>query len=364
MNPTGYAAPQTDPFHDRERAFLRRRANRAGWVLLIFLGVQVLLAEAVFLAAYRLPDVLFFFLPSTPAADILLTMVEYLLSLGAALAVGLIFCRRVGAVTIVSRKVPAAQAVALLAAGLGTCVFANFIASYFSGWLAEFGVEQPLPPSLQDGSLPVLLLSLLSSAVLPAILEEWLFRGVILQLLRPAGDLTALILSSVLFGITHGTVTQIPFATVIGLACGYFVLKTGNIYLGMALHFLNNAAAVILEGVLLNASEREEIVWNYSLFIGFALLGLVGWLYLRHHAPDAIAPILDGRSSRLSRGERRRAAWLAPAVVIFILLMLLLTLLSTEPLLSMIEEFAAKTVGAAWDAFDRQLPSLGGLFYG
>lgn len=333
MITTGYAP--TALFHDRERAYLRRRARFAGLVLLIFLGMQTPLSSLDVIAALTLSQgeassLSEWLSAFSPAAAILYGMVQYAVLLGVPLAIGLVFCRKCGAKPVVKQPVPATHAVALLAAGLAACVFANFVSALIAEWLSHIGVEQPPIASQQNGTLPVLLLTLLSTAVLPAILEELLFRGVILQLLRPAGDLTALILSSVLFGVTHGTVEQIPFATVVGLICGYFVLKTGNIYLGMALHFLNNAMSVVLDCVLLHASDAEAVAWTYSVFIVLTALGLVGWLFLRHRAPHALSPVYDGRSSWMSRAERRRAAWLSPPVLIYIILMLLLTLLATQ----------------------------------
>ena len=126
------------------------------------------------------------------------------------------------------------------------------------------------------------------------------------------------------------------------------MLKTGNLYLGMVLHFLNNAASVVLEGVLLHASNSETVAWTYGLFIGMTLLGLTGWLFLRHRARSAIAPVYDGRSSWLSRAERRRAVWLHPTVLIYIVLMLLLTALTSEPWLSEIKAFLSSLGGAVY----------------
>ena len=334
MMTTGYASSTL--FHDRERARLKRRARFAGWTLLIFLGVQFPLSAVTMIIAQLLSHGREFYLSDWltsygPAASILYEIVLYLVLVGVPLAIGLCFRRRAGVTPIVNQKIPATHAVALLSMGLGACVFANFATSLIAEWASSFGLEPTSVPSTQNGTLPVLLLSLLSMAVLPAILEEWLFRGVILQLLRPAGDLTALLLSSVLFGVTHGTIEQIPFATVVGLACGYFVLKTGNLYLAMALHFLNNAMSVVLDCVLLHATDAQAVAWTYVTFIVLTVLGLLGWLFLRHRAPQAIAPVYDGRSSWMSLGERRRTVWLSPILLIYAIVSLLMTVIASQP---------------------------------
>ena len=162
--------------HDRERACLRQRAAYVGWVLLIFLLLQFPLAFLDWLIVQLLPgggsaSLASWLLRSYGAAvPVVYSAARYIVLLGVPLLIGLHFCRRVGAAPIASRKVPAPHAVALLMAGLGACVFANFFASFIADRLAGFGIHQPALPSSQDGTLPLLLLSLLSTAVLPAIM--------------------------------------------------------------------------------------------------------------------------------------------------------------------------------------------------
>ena len=48
------------------------------------------------------------------------------------------------------------------------------------------------------------MLNLVSTAVLPALVEEMVFRGYILGALRPQGDGLAIVFSAVFFGLLHG----------------------------------------------------------------------------------------------------------------------------------------------------------------
>lgn len=47
-----------------------------------------------------------------------------------------------------------------------------------------------------------------------------LFRGYFLRLLRPYGTWFAVIVTAILFALMHGNILQIPFAFLVGLACG------------------------------------------------------------------------------------------------------------------------------------------------
>ena len=75
-------------------------------------------------------------------------------------------------------------------------------------------------------------------ALIPALVEELVFRGWILGSLRPFGERRALLLSALIFGLMHMNLTQAPFAFMLGLLFGFLYLRTGRLWPGMAVHFL------------------------------------------------------------------------------------------------------------------------------
>lgn len=78
--------------------------------------------------------------------------------------------------------------------------------------------------------------------LLPGLSEELLFRGVMLPALGL--DLTAVILSSVLFGVLHlSGIHQWPYgvwATIVGFALGYSALVSGNLLVPIVAHVITN----------------------------------------------------------------------------------------------------------------------------
>ena len=127
-----------------------------------------------------------------------------------------------------------------LLGGLAVCILANFATSYLMAFFGLFGIRQPEMPSYLEPTIPSLLLNILALAVLPGVLEELLFRGYFLRLLRPYGGRFAIVVTAALFGLMHGNILQIPFAFLVGLACGWLALRTGRVWPAMLLHFLNN----------------------------------------------------------------------------------------------------------------------------
>ena len=90
-------------------------------------------------------------------------------------------------------------------------------------------------------------LSIISTAVVPAICEEYLFRGAILTNLLPFGKTTAIIGSAFLFGLMHQNPLQILYTTLMGVVIGYVYVKTKSIWACMIIHFANNLVTVLEE---------------------------------------------------------------------------------------------------------------------
>jgi len=87
----------------------------------------------------------------------------------------------------------------------------------------------------------------LAVGIAAPILEELLFRGLILGgLLRRYKPAKAIIWSAVIFGIAHLNPWQFIAAFIIGCAIGWLFWKTGSIWIGIILHFVNNSTSFLL----------------------------------------------------------------------------------------------------------------------
>ncbi len=132
-------------------------------------------------------------------------------------------------------------------AGLMFCLLANTSTTIATVALAFFGIEfsSGLENMATATNLPSMLMSVVNIAVMPALCEEFAFRGVLLQPLRKYGDWFAIIVSSVAFAVLHGNMVQIPFAFIAGISLSYFCIKTKSIWTSVTIHFLNNFISLI-----------------------------------------------------------------------------------------------------------------------
>lgn len=95
---------------------------------------------------------------------------------------------------------------------------------------------------------PLIWPDLIWLGLLPGLSEELLFRGVMLPALGL--DLTAVIVSSCLFGVLHFSGSQqwpyVFWATVVGFALGYSAMVTGNLLVPTLAHIVTNLVASYL----------------------------------------------------------------------------------------------------------------------
>ena len=108
-------------------------------------------------------------------------------------------------------------------------------------------------------------LKLVMMVVIPAILEETLFRGLIMRSLAPYGKTQAIMLSALLFALMHQNPKQFLYAFAGGIVIGYFVLERGSLLLGMLIHGINNLVSLISLVVYNSCTENVYIAFSASL---------------------------------------------------------------------------------------------------
>ena len=84
------------------------------------------------------------------------------------------------------------------------------------------------------------------AAILGPIMEELIFRKTLMEKLRIYGDKTAIIYTSIAFGLFHCNLAQIPYAIAVGCILGYAKVKTNSITVPILLHIIINSLSVIL----------------------------------------------------------------------------------------------------------------------
>ena len=127
-------------------------------------------------------------------------------------------------------------------------------------------------------------LIILSSTLLPCIIEEAAFRGIMMRGLNRFGGFASVVISSALFALFHGNFSQLILQFVCGLLIGACVYITGNFALGCAMHFFNNLTAYgirITASLLIENSAYQSVFTFVSALAGLALLVVSANYFLR-----------------------------------------------------------------------------------
>lgn len=144
-------------------------------------------------------------------------------------------------------------------------------------------------------------LVILTVAALPALSEELFFRGYLFQALQTAsGSITAIVLSSLLFGLFHlvtamGMMSErFLVTTLLGLVLGIVRWRTGSVLPGMLLHAAHNSVLVL---ITLYNERLTELAWNVEkdhaplLWVAAAAVGVsVGGSLIAWRWPAPIHP--------------------------------------------------------------------------
>lgn len=123
---------------------------------------------------------------------------------------------------------------------------------------------------IQSHSTGDFLLNLIVVAILPAIAEEFFFRGVLQNFTRICfyNNHVAVWFAAIIFSGIHGQFFGFIPRMVLGAGLGYLYLYSGNIWVAVFAHFVNNALALVAYSL----SQKFPDVLFFSETYQFPLL--------------------------------------------------------------------------------------------
>ncbi len=95
-----------------------------------------------------------------------------------------------------------------------------------------------------------LLFGVVFVAMLPAFVEEFMFRGILFRTYRRSRLLPAIFLSAFLFGCMHMNLNQFVYAFALGIYLAFLVEATGSLLSSMLAHFTLNVTGVAVSALL------------------------------------------------------------------------------------------------------------------
>lgn len=122
----------------------------------------------------------------------------------------------------------------------------NYIINLISHIMSVCGYNPDSSLPLPFNNIGWLFANIAILALLPAISEELIYRGIILNGLRRFGAIKAVFFSALIFAFAHGSLMQFFYQLILGIVLGFVLVKTGSLIASMVVHFLNNLIVVVL----------------------------------------------------------------------------------------------------------------------
>lgn len=112
-------------------------------------------------------------------------------------------------------------------------VLLNFILVLIKG----ADIMNPIMNAVFDGNMVI---TFIYTAIGAPIVEELIFRKIMLDKLRRFGDLTAILTTGIAFGLFHMNLSQMFYATALGIIFAYVAIRSNTIRYSILLHIIIN----------------------------------------------------------------------------------------------------------------------------
>lgn len=187
-----------------------------------------------------------------------------------ALAVFWLIVRRMPTAERRDQKVPLSWLAKVFVAGYAIATLAHLATSALNGAAGAADPTESISAVVGTGTIAGMMIPVL----LAPVVEELIFRRLLIERLLPYGERVAVVVSAVAFGLYHLNLSQAAFATACGLMFGYVYVKTGRLRYTLVMHMLVNLLSSGIALVSMLAVGAGADAAKPALALG--LLAMVG----------------------------------------------------------------------------------------
>lgn len=221
--------------------------------------------------------------------------------------------------------------------GYGVIIAVNLVWVWL---LSKFGTPQAatLPP-IETGQQ--FIMAIVVIAVVPALFEEFLFRGVIQRGYEKIGRNVSIIFTGLLFAFLHLSIVSLPSIILMGMLLCYVNYRSNSLWSGAIYHFVNNSVAVTLTfiaGFITKLFPMEGAAQSLADLPPETLLaGMLAWGFIGTFALVLFAACFAGFHI-ITRGKQevmikktnqvttKRGLELLPAILAMVVVVILLVM--------------------------------------
>ena len=334
MNETDYTARVPEEVYDQifrpdPVRRIRRPFSRLGWALLttgaVGLGASVLFSFLAMLFAG----------PDLYDNSLFLWLVGFFPVYGIGFPVGMLMIRGIPRERYVQKNLNLKEFLCLMLLCVPITIGGSILGSIL-GSLLSFG--QAVDP-VADLTMALDPMSIFTLLVVAPVMEELLFRKMILDRAAVYGEVPAILFSALAFALFHGNVYQLFYTFGVGVLFGYVYQRTHRIADTMVMHsVLNFFGGVVAPLLVIHAGDAALEAESFSEMLAslrsltplmiyetvFMVLGALGLVILAMNRKNFR---IDPAAEEIPKGYRRKIMIQNPGVICFIVFCTLETLM-------------------------------------
>lgn len=159
---------------------------------------------------------------------------------------------------------------------------ANIIGTIFTtiiGFLKHDEVQNTVANVVTETSTPMVFFIMVLCA---PVIEEFVFRKLVVDRTVRYGQGTAVVLSGLMFGLFHGNLNQFMYTTALGMFLAFLYVKTGELKITIAIHMMINFMGSIVSFWVLKQVNLDALTsldtGDMSMVMEYVLGNLTGFL--------------------------------------------------------------------------------------
>ena len=213
----------------------------------------------------------------------------------------------------------------LLAMGLLIIQLSLILSEVFNYFLYYFfgiGLDRSFDYLYFPETIFGVILYFFTIVIMPAFIEEFIFRYIMLNALKKYGNTFAIITTSLLFGFLHARTSAIFYATAIGFFTAYIAIKTRSIWFSIILHAIVNATSFFFQYVAVQPITDAEYDIIYFSFISvISIISLIYTIILIRKKKN-LKLSLPGNYTHIENKRKLMFFFNAAAIIFFILVII------------------------------------------
>ena len=203
----------------------------------------------------------------------------------------------------------------------------------------NFEFRQFFEPTIVEApaTLTNTILLVFAVVIIAPLFEEFIYRGILYDALKPFGHGIAIFGTSILFGLVHANIRMLFYTTAVGFALGYIRYATNSLFVVTILHLIVNAVAA---GLMLIFSLGDIIGGNIELWdtianiymLSMAVFVIVGLVAFIKRIPTIRKYRIENGWTEIS--SKKKVLYFVFSVPMIIMLVMAIDVHANYPLLS------------------------------